>query len=96
MKINYNPKMLLTRIRNKVKRIRKQIITLKVLKRSKNHKLKLSSLKYRRLKINNKLMKVNKIKIMSIKISKYLSKRIFNKKRKNKSKFLFLTLLIIE
>lgn len=45
MKINYNPKMLLTRIRNKVKRIRKQIITLKVLKRSKNHKLKLLRLK---------------------------------------------------
>ncbi len=86
-KINYYHKMLMKRIRIKSLRNRKKLIILRVLNKS---------LKWRRVRFNNRQTILNKTKKISIKRLKLRSRKTFNKKKKNQLLFLYPIPLIIE
>lgn len=95
-KINYYHKMSKKRIRIKSLRNRKKLTILRVLNKSHKFKLKPLSLKWRRLRLNNRQTILNKTKKISIKRLKPRSRKTFNKKKKNQLLFLYPIPLIIE
>lgn len=82
-KINYYHKMLMKRLRIKSLRNRKKLIILRVLNKSHKFKFKPLSLKWRRVRLNNRQTILNKTKKISINRLKSRSRKIFNKKKKN-------------